>query len=246
MRAIGKSVVGMCRKNNEDTIYVSDETTKLKNVFIIADGMGGCNAGEVASATAVQTFLEFFTAHANNLDEDKTEILDLLVDSVSYANKMVFEKSKESEDLLDMGTTFIATIIGTNKIYVIYVGDSRVYLYRKQETICQLTTDHSYVMELVKNGTLSLEEAANHPKRNIITRAVGIQEKVEADAVIEPIQENDLILLCSDGLSCMLSDEEIESILEEEIDMEQKVEKLIDMANQKGGYDNISLILIQR
>lgn len=246
MRAIGKSVVGMCRKNNEDTIYVSDETTKLKNVFIIADGMGGCNAGEVASATAVQTFLEFFTAHANNLDEDKTEILDLLVDSVSYANKMVFEKSKESEDLLDMGTTFIATIIGTNKIYVIYVGDSRVYLYRKQESICQLTTDHSYVMELVKNGTLSLEEAANHPKRNIITRAVGIQEKVEADAIIEPIQENDLILLCSDGLSCMLSDEEIESILEEEIDMEQKVEKLIDMANQKGGYDNISLILIQR
>lgn len=246
MRAIGKSVVGMCRKNNEDTIYVSEETTKLKNVFIIADGMGGCNAGEVASATAVQTFLEFFTAHANNLDEDKTEILDLLVDSVSYANKMVFEKSKESEDLLDMGTTFIATIIGTNKIYVIYVGDSRVYLYRKQESICQLTTDHSYVMELVKNGTLSLEEAANHPKRNIITRAVGIQEKVEADAIIEPIQENDLILLCSDGLSCMLSDEEIESILEEEIDMEQKVEKLIDMANQKGGYDNISLILIQR
>ncbi len=247
MRALGKSVIGMCRTNNEDAIYFPGTKTPEYNVYIVADGMGGCNAGEVASSTAVKSFLEFLAQKRKDGTQVKTEILDSLVEGVTYVNRKVFEKSYESPDYSQMGTTFIvATIDERNKLYIVYVGDSRVYLQHQDEPLTQLTTDHSYVMELVRTGNISMEEAAVHPKRNLITRAVGIRETVEPDSVIVEVEKGDLILLCSDGLSNMLTNFEIESVLKENIDLQQKVDKMINLANKKGGFDNISLVLIER
>ena len=240
MRALGKSVVGMCRTNNEDAIYFPKSKDSKYNVYIVADGMGGCNAGEVASSTAVKSFLEY-------LEQKRKVGTDANREGVAYVNQKVYEKSQESPDFWQMGTTFIvAAIDENNKLYIVYVGDSRVYLLHGEEPITQLTTDHSYVMELVRTGNISLEEAAVHPKRNLITRAIGIRETVEPDSVIVDVKEGDFILLCSDGLSNMLTNLEIESILKEEIDLQQKVDKMINLANEKGGFDNISLVLIER
>ena len=130
------------------------------------------------------------------------------------------------------------------KVYVAHVGDSRAYLMQK-EILNPLTTDHSYVMELVKLGTITKEEAAVHPKRNIITRAVGIKDTVETDMTIVPVEKGDLLLLCTDGLSGMLSDEEMAQMLRQKESVKRKAEKLVETANLRGGYDNISLILIE-
>ena len=130
------------------------------------------------------------------------------------------------------------------KLYVAYVGDSRAYLFRKKE-MQPLTTDHSYVMELVKMGSITKEEAAMHPKRNVITRAIGIRDTVETDTVIHPVQKGDIVLLCTDGLSGMLKDEEMAKILSKRIALDKKAAILVEEANRQGGHDNISLILVE-
>ena len=137
-------------------------------------------------------------------------------------NRKVFQKSKQSIEFVDMGTTLVAAAIEKGKVFVVYVGDSRAYLYR-QNDLKQITTDHSYVMELVKSGTITREEAEVHPKRNIITRAIGIREDVEADVVIEDIKQGDKILLCTDGLSNMVSQNEMETILKQEFSTDEKI-----------------------
>ncbi|MCI8628202.1 MAG: Stp1/IreP family PP2C-type Ser/Thr phosphatase [Firmicutes bacterium] len=234
MKAVGNCVIGMKRTNNEDAIYINEQ----KNLYLVADGMGGCNAGEVASSTAISAF-------ADAMEQSKNEeILDKMMKSIMICNRKVFQKSKQSIEFVDMGTTLVAAAIEKGKVFVVYVGDSRAYLYR-QNDLKQITTDHSYVMELVKSGTITREEAEVHPKRNIITRAIGIREDVEADVVIEDIKQGDKILLCTDGLSNMVSQNEIATILKQECSTEEKVKKLVLLANQKGGLDNISLILIE-
>ena len=143
-----------------------------------------------------------------------------------------------------MGTTLVAVTVENEKMFIVHVGDSRVYLFR-ENNLQQITTDHSYVMELVKIGSITREEAEVHPKRNIITRAIGIREEVEADTVIEDVKQGDKILLCTDGLSNMVSKGEMTKILIEQCSTEEKVKKLVVLANEKGGLDNISLILIE-
>ncbi len=140
--------------------------------------------------------------------------------------------------------TLVAVTIENEKMFVVHVGDSRVYLFR-ENNLQQITTDHSYVMELVKIGSITREEAEVHPKRNIITRAIGIREDVEADTIIEDMKQGDKILLCTDGLSNMVSKGEMTKILIEQCSTEEKVKKLVVLANEKGGLDNISLILIE-
>ena len=243
MRVIGKSVIGMCRTKNEDAIYISDESFPIKNLFIVADGMGGYNGGEIASDTAINAFLEYVKKQPER-KKKKTEILDLLVEGVSASNRVVYQKSRESEEFAEMGTTFIVATVQENKLFVAYVGDSRVYILRG-DTLRQITTDHSYVMELVKMGNITIEEAAVHPQRNIITRAVGTRETVEVDTCMDELQTGDLILMCSDGLSTMLTDVEIKKILKKDSDLEVKAQELVDCANEKGGYDNISVVLIE-
>ena len=161
MKAVGNCVIGMKRTNNEDAIYINEQ----KNLYLVADGMGGCNAGEVASSTAISAFEEAMEQSKNE------EILDKMMESIMICNRKVFQKSKQSIEFVDMGTTLVAAAMEKGKVFVVYVGDSRAYLYR-QNDLKQITTDHSYVMELVKSGTITREEAEVHPKRNIITRAI--------------------------------------------------------------------------
>ena len=234
MKAVGNSVIGMRRTNNEDAIYINEQ----KNLYLVADGMGGCNAGEVASSTAISAFVKAMENAENG------EILDKMMSAVAQCNKEVYQKSRENIEFLDMGTTLVAVTIENEKMFVVHVGDSRVYLFR-ENNLQQITTDHSYVMELVKIGSITREEAEVHPKRNIITRAIGIREDVEADTIIEYMKQGDKILLCTDGLSNMVSKGEMTKILIEQCSTEEKVKKLVVLANEKGGLDNISLILIE-
>ena len=234
MKAIGNSVIGMKRTNNEDAIYVNEQ----KNLYVVADGMGGCNAGEVASNTAISIFVEAMEKTENE------EILDRMMFATRACNQIVYQKAKNNIEYTDMGTTLVAACIEKEKVFIIYVGDSRAYRFRDNE-LCQITTDHSYVMELVKIGSITKEEAEVHPKKNIITRAIGVREDVEPDIVIADIKEGDKILLCTDGLSNMESNKEMEKILTTECSTEEKVKKLVLLANHKGGLDNISLILIE-
>ena len=234
MKAVGNSVIGMRRTNNEDAIYINEQ----KNLYLVADGMGGCNAGEVASSTAISAFVEAMENAENG------ETLDKMMSAIAQCNKKVYQKSRENVEFLDMGTTLVAVTVENEKMFIVHVGDSRVYLFR-ENNLQQITTDHSYVMELVKIGSITREEAEVHPKRNIIARAIGIREEVEADTVIEDVKQGDKILLCTDGLSNMVSKGEMTKILIEQCSTEEKVKKLVVLANEKGGLDNISLILIE-
>ncbi len=241
MKAVGISDIGKCRKNNEDAFYVPSPTDDIQNLYIIADGMGGCNAGEVASQYAIESFLGYIRREQSSHCEE--DIPDLLAEAMVASNKAVYEKSNASREFAEMGTTLVAAAIQEGKIFVAYVGDSRAYLYRKKK-LNPLTTDHSYVMELVRLGSITKEEAASHPKRNIITRAVGIKDTVETDAVVEQAMQGDILLLCTDGLSGMLADQEMADMIGKRMSLEKKARKLVEMANERGGYDNISLILV--
>lgn len=240
MQSAGKSVVGMRRDNNEDAIFLSHEESPVQGLYIVADGMGGCNAGEVASQLAIDAFLQSITEEAAKT----TEPLDMLVGGIVAANQAVYQKSLESESFSEMGTTMVGAMVKEQRLYVAHVGDSRAYVCRDGH-MKQLTIDHSYVMELVRLGNLTMEQAAVHPKRHIITRAVGIKDTVEVDTVIFELAKGDQILMCSDGLSNMLLPEEMAALLSANESPETKCGRLVDLANQKGGLDNISVILIE-
>lgn len=241
MNALGKSVTGLVRKNNEDTIYISPSDSLL-NLYIVADGMGGHKAGEIASRYSVEIFTDFIK---NRSDEqiNTDNLLDTMVEGILLSNTKLYEKSKENELFDGMGTTFTCAAVEKDTLYIAHVGDSRAYMYRKGE-LKQLTRDHSFVMEMVKQGKLTLEEAHNHPNKNVITRAVGSEKTILVDTVIEKLEPKDKILICSDGLTNMVSDEKISEILNKDEGLETEIEKLIDTANNMGGIDNISAIII--
>ena len=242
MYAAGKSVTGLLRKNNEDSIYISDNDCKLKNVYIVADGMGGHKAGEVASRYSVEIFKEFINSKSDEeLEEDN--ILDTMVEAVSVCNQKLYEKSMEYENLEGMGTTFTCAVIINYTMYAVHVGDSRAYVF-SNGSLRQITRDHSFVMEMVKQGKITLEEAENHPNKNVITRAVGSEKSVLVDTAIEKLSKGDLVLLCSDGLTNMVSDKNIVEILENGGSAEMMLDRLIDAANDMGGNDNISAVII--
>lgn len=239
MKAVGMSDIGRCRQNNEDAYYIAEPNFPIPYCYIVADGMGGCNAGEVASQTAIAAFSSYIQTQAN-----QQEIPDLLTASFQAANKAVFDKSNTSLEFAEMGTTMVAAIVQKEKAYIAHVGDSRAYLLQ-DDVLHLLTTDHSYVMELVQKGNITKEQAATHPKRNIITRAVGIKDMVETDVAIYDVKKGDLLLLCTDGLSGMISDIELEEFLHRKMSLKKKVKGLVDIAKKKGGFDNISLVLIE-
>lgn len=242
MKAVGISDIGRCRKNNEDAYHITAGDDPAHNIYVVADGMGGCNAGEVASSSAIEAFLDYFKQEKEHAGSE--EILDLMTGAVAAANEAVYRKSNSAREFAEMGTTLVAAVIREEKLFIVHVGDSRAYLYRKK-MLKPLTTDHSYVMELVKMGSITKEEAAEHPKRNIITRAVGIKQDVQADTMIRQVKKGDLLLLCSDGLSGMLKEEEIAKILDKRCSLDRKAAVLVDEANKHGGYDNISLVLVE-
>ncbi|MEA4815856.1 MAG: Stp1/IreP family PP2C-type Ser/Thr phosphatase [Lachnospiraceae bacterium] len=241
MESVGRSVTGMLREKNEDNIFISSKG-KL-NLYIVADGMGGHNAGEVASSFSIEMFNEYFDkAFKDGINEDNA--LDTMVEAISFCNRELYLKSLSKKEYSGMGTTFLATLIIGKKLYIVHVGDSRLYIFSKGE-LKQLTSDHSFVMEMVRKGKITKKEAKRHPQRNVITRAVGSEENVDIDTIMADIYINDIILICSDGLTNMVTDDKIKETLEKDITIEEKVTELIDIANENGGKDNISIIIVK-
>ena len=230
--------IGRRRKLNQDYVYTSEQPVgKLPNLFIVADGMGGHNAGDYASKVTVETMVERISASE---ETERTRILD---EAIQAANSLIREKAGESPELEGMGTTVVAATCDGTRLCVANVGDSRLYVANKRE-IRQITRDHSWVEEMVRRGGMGREEARNHPDKNIITRAVGAEDSVKVDFFAVQLKEGDMILMCTDGLTNMLEDEEIRMILNGARDMVEKAEALVQAANDRGGRDNISVILI--
>ncbi|MEG0371111.1 MAG: Stp1/IreP family PP2C-type Ser/Thr phosphatase [Clostridium sp.] len=228
--------VGMVRDINEDSI-LSFKTDKYY-LLIIADGMGGHKAGEVASLLGVES-IKFFIE--NNFD-DFEQKGELIRESILIANKNIYERSIALEKLNGMGTTITAVLIVNDNIYIGHVGDSRAYIL-KDNRFSQITEDHSYINELLKKGAITKEEAQMHPMKNLITRAVGTDKYIVIDVYKGKIDTGDIIIICSDGLTRHVNDEEISSIL---TNKENSTEYLLDLANSRGGKDNISIIVARK
>lgn len=240
MRILGKSDIGKAREMNQDSFYVSEENDEIK-LFILADGMGGYKGGEIASKLAVVSAKNFITNNFEKTVKEKEEILKLISDAIEYANFVVYEKSKESKEISDMGTTLDICLIYNNKVFIGHIGDSRVYRIRKN-VIRKLTNDHSYVAQLVKEGKITKDEAYNHPRKNMLLKAIGCSSLAEPDVMYKGFIKDDILLMCSDGLTNMLKDEEIYQILLENPD--KPVDVLIKRANEAGGSDNITAIIV--
>lgn len=230
---------GLMRENNEDNLIV--EETDRYNLFAVADGMGGHKAGEVASSIAIDIIRECFK---KSCEQENFQAPSFIINSVQSANDKIREEALNKEECAGMGTTITMAVIdlGLNIAYIGNVGDSRAYILKNNE-IEQITDDHTYVNELLKEGKITKGEAKHHPKRNVITRAVGSEEYVHADIFEIELFENDVILLCTDGLTTHLSDEKIRDTLME-YGSSESVQKLIKLANDNGGTDNITIIIV--
>ena len=241
LEAYSVTDIGRKRKLNQDYVFSSAKPMgNMPNLFIVADGMGGHNAGDYASKCTVETVVSEIR---NSFEKNPTIIVKKAVET---ANSKIRELAAADENLLGMGTTLVvATVIG-KYLQVANVGDSRLYLVGKQG-IRQITRDHSLVEEMIRLGGLSREEARRHPDKNIITRAIGAKDEVEAEFFTEELEQGDIILMCSDGLSNMLEDKEIEKIIQDEElpEIKQKAEALINAANNNGGKDNIAVVLVK-
>ena len=240
MRILAKSDIGKAREMNQDSFFVSNEDDEVK-LFILADGMGGYKGGEIASSIAVHSAQNFIFNNFKDIPKERDDILKLIKDGIEYANLRVYEESLKSEELKEMGTTIDVCIIYGHKVYIGHVGDSRVYRIRKN-IIRKLTTDDTYVQKLVKDGTITKEEAINHPKKNMLLKAVGCNSLVNPTVMCKGFLKDDILLMCSDGLTNMLSNEKIYKILLE--NSEKPEVALINAANREGGTDNITAIII--
>lgn len=241
MIAFAKTDVGKAREMNQDYYYISGPQDPIK-IYILADGMGGYNGGEIASKLATTTALSYITSNFEDTPKEREDILKLIKSAMEYANMVVYEKSKEQKELEGMGTTLEICLIYNNKLYLGHVGDSRIYRLRR-EFFRKLTHDHSYVQKLVKDGTITEEEASHHPKKNMLMKALGCTAFVEPDVTVKGFIKDDIILICSDGLTNMVEEQEIYNILKNKGTL--AAEKLVEKANEKGGYDNITAIVIR-
>jgi protein phosphatase len=243
VRFCGLTDIGLKRETNEDFISLPNEKEGIK-LFILADGMGGANAGEVASKTATKFVRDYIRSHFIEIERNKEELERIIRDSIIEANKKVIELAKNNPDYKGMGTTLIVVLIYRGRIHIGHVGDSRVYRLR-QNIFRQITKDHSYVQELVKQGTISQEEAKSHPQKNILLKAIGGDEDIKPDVITKGFVKGDIILICSDGLTNMVDDKYIyEIIMQNMYDVNVACKKLIDKANRNGGLDNVSAIII--
>jgi serine/threonine protein phosphatase PrpC len=248
LQAFGLTHVGRQRQHNEDSYLVEGEA----RLFLVADGMGGHAAGEIASRIAVDSISEFIVhtkeddgtwPHA--YDEHYTRTTNRLMAALRMANTRVLEAMRKDAKLRGMGTTVVACMAGDGKISVAHVGDSRAYMIRNGK-ISRITNDHSWVYEQVQAGMLTEAEAEKHPLRNVITRALGGALSVNPDASEIDSRPGDVYLLCSDGLTGMVPEEEILKLVTENADdLEKACQQLIDTANARGGLDNVTAILVK-
>jgi len=198
--------------------------------------------GEVASELAIKAAKNYIETNFAETENTKEKLQELVKNAVEYANMIVYEKSREVPELDGMGTTLEVALVSQNRVYIGHVGDSRIYRIRNH-IIRKLTTDHSYVEKLVKDGKITREEAIHHPKKNMLTKALGCTSFVEPDVSVKGFLKDDILVITSDGLTNMVKDEEIYNIINSEI--ESATSRLIDLANKNGGIDNITVIIIQ-
>lgn len=229
MKAAGRTDRGKVREINEDTFGYHD------NLFVVADGMGGHQAGEVASAIAVETILKA------DLTGDPKSVLQK---TMAAANQAILKEAGHDKELSGMGTTVAVLYVNKERAYVTNIGDSRVY-YLSGNNLKQLTHDHSLVYELVKSGEITVEEAKTHPQRNILTRALGSNEMLETEIIEIEVAQGDKFLLCSDGLTNSIPEALIKELMSSGEEPETIVDQMINSANKLGGSDNITVILVE-
>lgn len=231
--------IGRRREMNQDYVFASETAVgQLPNLFLVADGMGGHKAGEYASRFTVEKIVEELSA------SQQTKPVAAIRDALVTANRLLIREAKEDSAKSGMGTTVVAaTIIGTH-LHVANVGDSRLYV-TDHEAIRQITRDHSLVEEMVRLGEMNKEEAKDHPDKNIITRAIGVTTDLIVDFFEVELKPGDTVLMCSDGLTNMVDDEEIRAIIAEKNNVKEKAERLIETANEHGGKDNITVVLVE-
>ena len=240
MISYGQTDIGMVRSINQDSIYFSDKPVgNLPNLYIVADGMGGHKAGDYASAHAVSWFVDYAKecSYENPITIMKT--------GIAKVNDMLLQMSNEHSELKGMGTTFVAAVMIDDKMYVANIGDSRLYVIGQEDTR-QITLDHSLVEELIRTGQLDRRKVRFHPEKNIITRALGTGKEAGPDFFEVELQPGEKVLLCSDGLTNMVEDDEIGSIVMRQQFVDRICEQLIDRANYYGGKDNIGVVVIEQ
>ncbi len=241
IKAYAKSDIGKVREINQDSFYISNSIDEVQ-LYMLADGMGGYNGGEIASSLAIQTAKSYIENNFKEIEKDKESIIQLVASSMEYANMIVYEKSKESKELEGMGTTLEICLIYNNRAFIGHIGDSRIYRIRK-EFMRKLTQDHSYVQKLVKEGTITPEEAVHHPQKNMLMKALGCNAFVEPDVMVKGFLKDDILVINSDGLTNLVPQEDIFRLAKE--DIERAPKELIEIANKNGGYDNITVIVIK-
>ncbi len=247
LRMTGKTDTGMVREHNEDCFLIMPEN----GIAILADGMGGHLAGEVASAMAIDRVTHYLLNAFAISDAEKMTAANsasfesgALVEAIKSANAAIHDASLSRPEQSGMGTTIVAAAFHNNTLTVAHVGDSRLYRYRKG-VLSQVTEDHSMVQELLRRGLMTPDEARTSLNRNLVTRALGIDPMVEVDVLQEQFEEGDLYLLCSDGLNDVLTDEEIAAVLAQHPDnMDSAAQQLIFDVNARGGPDNVSIVLV--
>ena len=238
MKAFSITDIGERRRINQDYVYCSETAVGiLPNLFVVADGMGGHNAGDYASRFCVEFFRQ--KIEESNIVSPVPAIRAALAET----NSALLGEARRQTDLEGMGTTFVVATILDKEMFVANIGDSRLYV--NHDEMKQITEDHSLVEAMVKTGEIKRSEARVHPNKNIITRALGANEEVEPDFFEVSLNEGDTVLMCSDGLTNMLEDETIEQILRENEDLEAAAATLVMHANQNGGKDNIAIIIIK-
>lgn len=233
--------IGKAREMNQDYYYIS-EMSDNPQIYLLADGMGGYAGGEIASKLSIQSAKQYILENWERTAKNEKEIIQLLKEATEYSNKVVYEEAKKSEGFEEMGTTLEICLIYENNMYISHIGDSRIYLITEDE-IQAITKDQSYVQKLLDDGTITLEEAKNHPKKHMLMKALGCDDNIDPDLIVRKWNENEFILICSDGLTNMLSNEEIQNIVINQINPDKM---LIKAANDAGGLDNITVVLIKQ
>lgn len=240
MKISAKTDVGMIRSNNQDSYSAGDLTSEV-TWAVVCDGMGGANGGNVASETAVKVISDKLTS-GYHIGMNDNSVKNLIVSAIEAANMTLFSMARNNEELSGMGTTVVLAVRNSDTLYLSNVGDSRIYIV-SDSGITQVTTDHSVVQIMLDRGEISPEEAKDHPKKNVITRALGVDPDVRIDYSQEQLNENDIVLLCTDGLTNYVDDETILEICRTE-DKYKIADKLVELANENGGGDNITVVTV--
>lgn len=243
MIAYGSTDKGMVRPTNQDSFAIELLEGLNSALLVVCDGMGGANAGNVASKFALDRFL-LEMKQGIRADMTQADVEDLLRIAAQCSNQSVFELSMQQPEFRGMGTTLVCALVQNNQAEILNVGDSRAYRIRPHD-MEQLTEDHSFVQEMVRKGKLTAEESRNHPNKNLITRAIGVDLFVDSDLFHYVLEPDDILLLCSDGLTGMVEDAQIADIVRQADSLQQAADALVRCACDNGGADNITVVLYQ-